>query len=256
VTSLLGEALALCAERLGADATGVLARLGGSVGDAARSAAGDLAALSTEQRRQRRAEILALARSPLPQGLRAIHPTWLEAALESLPVRARTALSSPSTDPVDVYLARLATAALPPMPTSARTPFEQLLVGESAAVLARVASIGADQLAFALGAPAAGHRLLAAAAARITTPPRHSNLGSQRAAITRARGISLDDVPAALVIVAARALAPQDASDPLARHQLTPRLPRPLGHLLEHELVAHADAPLEQAPTWTAMLAP
>lgn len=256
MTALLGEALALCAERLGTDATPVLARLGGPLGDATRTAARDLAALPTDQRRHRRAEILAHARSPVPQGLRAIDPTWIEAALEPLPVRARTALASPSTDPIDVYLVRLATASLPPMPVTPRTPFEHLIAGDGPAVLARLAAIGADQLAFALGAPAATHPVLAAAASRIATSPRLTNLGSQRAAITRARGISLDDVPGALVIVATRALAPHLSTDPLARLQLTRRLPRPLGLLVERELVAHAASPLDHAPTWAALLAP
>lgn len=256
MTTLLGEALAVCAERLGTDATGVLARLGGPIGDAARAASRELAALPPDQRRHRRAEIRAHARSPVPQGLRAIDPSWIEAALEPLPVRARTALASPTDDPIDVYLARLATASLPPMPVTQRTPFEHLIAGDGAAVLARIAAIGADQLAFALGAPATTQPILAAAAARITTPPRLTNLGSQRAAIGRARGISLDDVPAALVTIAARALAPHLSTDPLAHLQLTRRLPRPLGLLVERELVAHAASPLAHAPTWAALLAP
>ncbi len=255
MTALVGEVLAVCAERLGTDATGVLARLGGPVGEAVRAAARDLAALPAEPRRRRRAEILALARSPVPQGLRAVDPTWIEAALESLPERARTVLASPTSEPVDVYLARLAPDSLPPMPVTPRTPFEQLIAGDAASVLERLAAIGADQLAFALGAPAATHPQLAAAAARIASPPRRDHLGSQRAAIGRARGISLDDVPAALVIVAARALAPHLRMDPLARLQLTRRLPRPLGLVVERELDVHAASPLDHAPTWAALLA-
>jgi hypothetical protein len=258
VTALVGEALALCAERLGTDATGVLARLAGSVGDAARTGARELASLPPHARRHRRAEILAAARSPTPQGLRGIHSTWIEAALEPLPVRARTAIASAGGDPsnpIDVWLARLATATLPPLPATADTPFEQLLALDAAALVTQLASIGADQLAFALGAPAATHPALAPAAARIAAPPRLGNLGSQRAAIGRARDVSLDRLPDALVIVAARALAPHLSPDPLARLQLTRRLPRPLGLLVEHELHAHASSPLQQAPAWPALLA-
>jgi hypothetical protein len=46
--------------------------------------------------------------------MRSIHATWIEAALADLPPRARTALSAPSNDPIDVWLARWATAAFPP----------------------------------------------------------------------------------------------------------------------------------------------
>jgi hypothetical protein len=137
----------------------------------------------------------------------------------------------------------------------ARRPLDQVLVRPAPHVLAWVSSVGADQLAFALGAAASSHPLLATAAARIARSPRTGQLGPQRAAITRCRGVSLDEGERALVVVAGRALAPHLAVDPVGRLQLTRRLPRALGILVENELLAHASIALDQAPSTAALFA-
>jgi hypothetical protein len=255
VTVRVGDALAVCAERLGTDATGVLARLAGAVGEEARAAAAELAAVDDRERRQRRAVFSAEARATGAQALRAVHPSWIEAALAGLPERARAATAGSQWEPIDVWLARFATASLPPMPAVARRPLDQVLVRPAPHVLAWLSSVGADQLAFALGAAASSHPLLAAAAARIARSPRTGQLGPQRAAITRCRGVSLDEGERALVVVAGRALAPHLAVDPVGRLQLTRRLPRALGILVENELLAHASIALDQAPSTAALFA-
>lgn len=256
MTASIGQTLAVCAERLGADATGVLGRLAGVVGDEAREAAAALARLDDRERRQRRAQTSADARVPGLQALRAVHPSWIEAALVELPERARAAAAgSPHPAPVDVWLARMAVASIPPMPSVALRPLEAVLVRASADVLAWLSAVGADQLAFALGGAATSHPLLAAAAARIGRAPRAGQLGPQRAAIARCRGISLDEGERALLVIASRALASHLATDPVGRLQLARRLPRALGILVENELVAHPPTSLDQAPSWAALLA-
>lgn len=249
-------ALAAGADRLGSDATGVLARLAGSLGVTAREMAHTLDEVDGTARTRLRAELAAAARAPVPAGLRLVHPTWIEAALAELPSRARTAIASPGGAALDVWLARWATAAVPPMPTAPLTDLERVIAREPEAVLAWLAGIGADQLAFALGPAAAAHPLLAAAARRIAQPPRHGALGPKRAAIARCRGITLDDGSDALLVVAGRALAPQLVDAPLARVQLTRRLPYLQGKRLEHELVTHASITRDHVPTWAALLAP
>lgn len=236
MTDLVGAALAVAASRLGPDGAAVLARLAGSVGEAARASAAELDALDDAKRR--RAEITALARSPSLASVRHVHPTWIEVAVAELPPRARVALAGQPTDETDVWLARWALASLPPMP--ATEIFD----------VARLELIARDQLAFALGAAAASVPALQSAALRIAKPPRAGNLGSHRAALDRCRGASLDD-PSALLRIAARALAPH--LDPLRRLQVTRRLPYAQGRLVEDELVT---APEASVPTWAALLAP
>lgn len=256
MTASVGQTLAVCAERLGSDATGVLGRLAGVVGDEARDAAAALARLDDRERRQRRAQTAADARAPGPQALRAVHPSWVEGALVELPARARAAVAgSPHPAPVDVWLARMAAAAMPPMPSVAQRPLEAVLVRPGPDILAWLSSVGADQLAFALGGGASSHPLLAAAAVRSGSAPRAGQLGPQRAAIARCRGISLDEGERALLVVASRALASHLASDPVGRLQLSRRLPRALGILVENELVAHPSTSLDDAPSWAALLA-
>lgn len=252
----VGQTLAVCAERLGSDATGVLGRLAGAVGDEAREATAALTQLDERERRQRRAQTAAGARVPGPQALRGIHPSWIEAALGDLPERARAAVAgSPNPVPVDVWLARMAVAVMPPMPAVAQRPLDAVLVRPATDVLAWFSSVGADQLAFALGVAAASHPLLAAAAVRIGKAPRAGQLGPQRAAIARCRGISLDEGERALLVVASRALASHLAADPIGRLQLPRRLPRALGILVENELVTYPSTSIDQAPSWAALVA-
>lgn len=240
---MIGEVLAVAAERLGEYAAGVLSRLGGTLGHASRTAHDELARLDVDARRRWRAEVAASARAPLPAGLRRVDASWLEAELAILPDRARTAVATASADPVDVWLARWATATLPPLDGRDRR--------DAATLLAWLAGIGADQMAFALGDAATTIPALAAAAVRIGTPPRVGQLGLERAAIERCRDISLDD-ELALVRIACRALAPHLAADPLASLELTRRLPRSIGLVIERELAIHARAALDQCPTLAA----
>jgi hypothetical protein len=238
---ILADALAVAAERLGGHAAGVLVRLAGPIGHAARDAAAELARLPADARKQRRADSLARARTPVAPGLRAMHPSWIEAVLDELPARARGVLAEGATDATDVWLARWATAQFPTTTGS-----------DDRDLLAWLTGIGADQFAFALGEQAGAIPALAGAVVRIATPPRLGGLGPQRAAIARCRGVSLDDA-LAFVRVACRALAPHFADAPLARLQLIRRLPRPIGIVVERELAAHEATPFDQCPTWAAL---
>ena len=240
---MIAAALALAAERLGVHAAGVLARLGGPLGHETRAAAAELAAQDAATRKRRRAAITAAARAPVPAGLRLVHPSWIEAALEGLPPRARAAVGGAGVGPVDVWLARWATATLPPLDVEDRRD-----------VLAWLAAIGADQMAFALGDAAAKLPALATAAARIARPPRAGQLGPQRAAIARCRGVALED-ELAFVRVASRALTPHLAANQLVRLQLARRLPRAIGIVVEREVDAHAATSFDQCPAWAILVA-
>ena len=161
-----------------------------------------------------RARALAIARSPVPVGLRAIHPTWIENGLDGLPPRARAAIASIPATPTDVWLARWATADLPSM----------IVEPELAA---RVAKHRAWLLVD--GIPAAPLHALVEWLAR---------LGGAGDELERVRG-------------GARLLAPR--LSPLAARQLAVRLPRPVGLVVGRELVAHrADANAPAWPTLLA----
>lgn len=234
----------------------VLARLAGPLGDAAR------AAVVAAPDRATRVRWAAAARAPVPAGLRGVHPSWIEAGLAGLPARARAAVASGGGDAVDTWLARWATASIPPMPaiTAARvTSVDSATRVDARTLEAWLADTGADQLALALGAAgggavAAAARIvgdrLIAAAARITAAPRAGALGPVRAAIARCR-VMLDDH--ALVRIGARAVAPY--VDPLARRQVVHRLPRPLGLVVGDELEASARLTASEAPRWAALAA-
>jgi hypothetical protein len=149
-----------------------------------------------------------------------VHPTWLDA----LEPRMRQALESPGTD-VDVWLARWALADLP-VAAPALLPLD----------LAWLVRVGSEQVAFALG--------------RSTK----QGLGTRRAAIERCKDARLDD-ELSIVRVACRALAPHLAANRLALLQLTRAQPRPIGLVMERELLAHSEVPLDEVPTWEALLA-
>lgn len=254
MSEVVGAALAAAAEPLGDHATAVLARLGGALGDATRAAHADLVALDEAARKRRRAETAALARAAVPPGFRFIHASWIESALAGSPARARTAIAGESAQPIDIWLARSATASLPAMPVIPRTDLEQRIAREPAQVAAWLVSIALDQLAFALGPAVAAQPALATAATRIAQPPRSNALGPQRAALARCRDVALDD-HSALLALAGRALAPHLAQLPLARLQLTRRLPQALGLVVERELLAAAAVGVDQVPSWAALLA-
>ncbi|MBV8762713.1 MAG: hypothetical protein JO257_35845 [Deltaproteobacteria bacterium] len=190
-----------------------------------------------------RARALAMWRAPVPPGLRAVHATWIEDGLAGLPARARDVVAGTAASPVDVWLARSATAHLPPMIVE---PALAAIVGAHAAwklvdgvptapVAALVAwldRLGADQLAFAM-----------------TGASKRFAGTSQRAAIARCTGIAKDELMH--VMIAARTLAPRLSS--LAAHQLAVRLPRPVGLLVHDQLVAVRA--VADVPVWPALLA-
>lgn len=238
----------------------VLARIGGPIGEAARAAYDRLAAMTPDARRDKRRTWTIASRVPVPPGLRGIDPSWIEAALAELPPGARDSIATGATTEHEVWLARWACAALPPMP-----PIDSAMVHPRAladvARLGQVAlhawleDIGADQLAFALGAHAAnaakvfGDRLVAAAA-RIGTAPRAGALGQRRAAIDRAR---VDPDPVALLKIGARALASH--TDSLLRRQIVHRLPRATGLAVARELRLYVGTPAGDAPMLAAVFA-
>jgi hypothetical protein len=236
----------------------VLARLGGPLGEAVRAAS------AGRPDRATRARWAARARTSVPAGIRGVHPSWIEAGLAGLPERARGAVASGGGDEVDTWLARWATAAIPPMPAiaAARVTSIDSATRVSASTLERwLEDVGADQLALALSAAggdaitAATARVgdrLRAAAGRIAVAPRVGALGPVRAAIDRCR-VELDS--AALLRIGARAIAPHAGRDPLARLQIMHRLPRSLGQIAGDELAAGAHGALADAPRWAALVA-
>lgn len=138
---MIGDAVAAAAHALGSAAPAVLARLDGPIGDDARAATAELARLPSAAARARRAGWAALARAPVPPGLRAIEPTWIEAALAGLPARARAAVARGGGDPIDVWLARWACAGLCAM-TARDRDVARLLAAPPAALAAWLAAIG------------------------------------------------------------------------------------------------------------------
>jgi len=239
----------------------VLDRIGGPIGEAARTAGDRLEAMAPQARKTKRGTWAAASRASIPPGLRGVDPSWIETALEGVPSGARAALSSGATTEVEVWLARWACTSIPPMRAVDAAMVRPREVADAArlaapALHAWLEEIGADQLAFALGPYAAtasavfGTRLFSAGA-RIGVAPRVGALGQRRAAIDRAR---VDPDPVALVRIGARALAPH--TDPLLRRQLVHRLPRPLGLAVARELRVYARAPAGDAPTWAALAAP
>lgn len=232
----------------------VLARVGGALGEAAREAAG--------VERSERAKWAVAARTPVPAGMRGVHPSWLEAGLAGLPPRARAAVAAGGGTSVDAWLARWATAGIPPMrPVGAgRIDSADAATRADAASLTRwLEDAGADQLALALGAAggqalAAAARVvgerLGAAAARISAAPRLGALGPVRAAIARCR-VELDE--RALLRIGARAVAPH--LERLARLRIAHRFPHAIGRWVAEELEAAARAPLVDAPRWDALIA-
>jgi hypothetical protein len=234
----------------------VLARLAGPLGEAVRAAS------AAQTDRAARARWAATARAPVPAGLRGAHPSWVEAGLAGLPERARAAVAAGGGDAALTWLARWATASIPPMPavTEARVTSVDSATRVDAAVLERwIEDAGADQLALALVAAGGGAVVAAAqivgerlidAAARIAMAPRAGALGPTRAAIARCR-VALGD--RALARIGARAIAPH--VDPLARLQIVHRLARPLGLVVRDELEGAAGFAAADAPRWEALAA-
>ncbi|MGE5180895.1 MAG: hypothetical protein ACM31C_02480 [Acidobacteriota bacterium] len=220
---MIGRALALAGDELAE-------LLGGPLGEQARAARRELARAD----KRTRALWLAEARVPVPPGFRGVHPSWIEAALAELPARARAALAAGGGDEIDVWLARWACAAIPPLPQIARafapprSPGDVIALPDPAAWLA---AVGREQRAYAVS--------LARDRA-----PRRDELGAPRAVIARCQ--HGDDLA-----IGARAFAPY--TSPLARRQLVVRLPRDVGARVDAELRSHERDSLAEAPSWTAL---
>lgn len=238
---MIGEALAAACRD-----PEVLARLGGPLGEEART--------SALPSKQARAMAMAVARSPSPANLRTIHGTWIEAALAELPPRARVELAAGGMrDRVAVWLARWASASLAPMPATeeiSRPRSMRDVTRTNTDALARwLSEIGADQLAFALGTPDndLGGRL-AAVMARIAKPPRAGQLGDRRAAIARCEVERDDDM---FLLIGARTLAPY--TDAIVRRQIAQRFPRTRGERVLLQLAKWAET--AGTASWGAIVA-
>lgn len=188
-----------------------------------------------------RARAVMTWRAAVPPGLRAVHATWIEHGLAGLPERAREVVAGVAESAVDVWLARSATAHLPPMivePALAAVvgahPAWKLVdaipTAPLGALVAWLEQLGADQLAFATSG----------------TSRRFAGT-SQRAAIARCTGLPKDEL--LHVRLAARTLGPRCSS--LAAHQLAVRLPRPVGLVVYDELRRGG----ADVPAWPALLA-
>lgn len=216
------------------DDQGMLGRIGGSLGEAAR-AGGDRG-------------VLAGARSAVPSGLRGVDPSWIEAALAALPPRARIVLAEGPRDEADVWLARRACAGIPPLPAidpalaRPARPIDVLRMAPRA-VRDWLIEVGRDHLAFAVGEHARALPELAAAVARISRAPRAGELGARRDAIARGTG--------APFTVGVRALAPH--LEPLLARALVLRFPHPDALGIASELTAHRDG---RSGAWSALIAP
>ncbi|CAN5694059.1 hypothetical protein BH11MYX1_BH11MYX1_58160 [soil metagenome] len=248
------SAIAAVIGKLGADAEGVLSRLGGELGEAARIATAALATLDAGARKTQRARWMASARIAVPEGFRLIHPTWIEAALVELPTAARDAVANLATSPTEVWLARTAMAGLVAMPQAhvviAKVPAElPALAPEALQVWLERA--GADQLARSaqlaggeLRKLAEGDPRVREAQERIALPPRVNQFGRDRAVVERCTVVPHDETR--FLRIGARAVAAHLA--PLVRQQIVQRLPRALGVAVRVELNRPANSMLVWIP--------
>ncbi len=238
----------------------VLARIGGPIGDAARTAQRELAKLDESASRAKRAAWLAAARVPIPAGLRGVDASWIAAVIARvahtdgpLGTRVRRVIAEGPTTAGDVWLARWLCAEFPAMPVvDANLARPRSIVDATrmtaAALRAWLEDVGADQIAFAVGkAATAMSSRLGAAAVRIAQAPRAGEMGERRAAIERAR-IVIDET--ALLRVGARAIAAY--AGPIERRMIAYRLPRDVGVMDELEAFAGSVG----APSWRALAAP
>lgn len=260
---MIGEAIAAaCSD------PDVLARLGGPLGEAARTAAAALTTLAPDARKATRARWAATVRTPVPPGLRGVHGSWIEAQLAPLPRRARTDLAAGGGDRVGVWLVRWACAdvpALPPLPLGARAPVDvATAIARPAPVLEHwLERVGADQVVMLAIAsrttelvqrmPGAIGGLLRASLARVWPFFRKDLMGSLREMTRRCADTPLEQ--RGLIRIGARTIAPYLAAELGAGEQLVHRLPRELGLVLRGELRAFAATPLAASPTWRAIAA-
>jgi len=244
----------------------ILARIGESIGEAARAAVREAPSSET------RARWAAAARLPVPTGLRTIHASWIEASLYDLPARAREAVVGQGGDRAAIWLARRACAGWATVANpddllagksvvTARTEtMNRAIARDANALVMWLRTIGADQIAEA--ARIAGVELLAAlarrypdlalAAGRIARPPRAGKLGPPRAVVERCRELLAGELAdEKLVLLGARCLAPY--LDAFERRAFVMRLPRTQGIAIEAMFDAYRDAPLDKAPAWMAI---
>jgi hypothetical protein len=167
-----------------------------------------------------------------------------------LPPRARVELAAGGMrDPVAVWLARWASAALAPLPPSdvKRPRTMRDVTRMTADDLARwLVDVGSDQLAFALNNDLGGR--LAVSAARIAKPPRAGKLGDRRAAIARCEGERDEEM---YVLIGARTIAPY--TDRIVRRQIALRFPRTRGERILFELAKWAE--MAGTASWDAIIA-
>lgn len=261
---MIAEALAAAAS--GSELAGALARLGGPLGDDVRAKVAVLAALAPPARKAQRAAWAAVARAPTPPGIRGVHGSWIEAALDELPERTRADLASGGGDRVAVWLVRSACAALPPMPqVRLRDRVESLddvLALPSAALASWLENVGAEQVAvLAISSktvelvrrrPGEVGARLRAAVARVWPFFRKDLLGYPLSEVARrCGGTPLEDL--GLARIGARTIAAHAAVRSLAAEQLAYRLPRPLGLAVLAELRAFAATPSERVPSWRVL---
>lgn len=262
---MIAEAIAAaCNELRARDA--ILARLGGLLGESVRAAAGELAALPPAQARSRRAMWAAAARAPAPPGLRGVHPSWIEAALDGMPARTRGELASGPEDPVGVWLARRACAAFPPMPAVRLVDrvgaLEAVLALPESLLESWLENVGAEQVAVLAIAsktvelvqrqPGVAGARLRQAVHRVWPFFRKDLLGYPVAQIAR-RCAGVPFVDSGLLRIGARTIAPYVATRLLAASQLVHRLPRERGLVVDAELRAFASAPIESVPSWRVL---
>lgn len=234
-----------------------------------------LTALDRPGRAQFTAAVSAQHRRDLPSGAAHIHPSWLIDAPAPALLSADAAGARDTASRYARWLARAVGAELVAMPGGALPAYAALTIRDVPRLdgdqLGRaLTEFALRQLAWALHAaqPALPPSQLATAASslelahgdRLTehllalrdrTPP--AAWGTQRAALTRLRGLSLGH-PHALAQLAARALAPQvaRAGGELAR-QIAQRRPRAEGEVILRELRGPFRAvDLKSAPDWPA----
>jgi hypothetical protein len=105
------ELLAVIAERAGV-AGSMLERMAEPLGGAARRRLAELRATPAGQRAGALAQVLARVSSPVPPTVRAVHPDWVQAALEAEP-EARAAMTAAELTPATVWMLRRAFGSFP-----------------------------------------------------------------------------------------------------------------------------------------------
>ncbi len=250
--SHVARALALAAFRPGGAGDAALAQVGGRDGIAARALLVALTAPGGAALGERLRAELAAAR---PAGWRAVHASWLDAALDGELAAVRAAVTGDGGAPHERFLARAYLGDLVPMPDPVAPGSAAVaLVALDPALLARALSLlGRRLLAHALGA--GSPRVVAELAARLPWGKElvvdlaalsalgdaaEARLGRRKSALARTAGLSWSE-PLALPRAGLRAIAPVVDRVPDLARQLAQRLPRPAGVVALAELRAFVE---------------